>query len=118
MAINFVCYSKCSTCKKAKKWLIENGIEFDERDIVTNKPTADELKLWIEKSNLSIKKFFNTSGVLYREMRLKDKINDMTFDEQIEVLASDGKMVKRPILITDNNVLVGFKEKEWEEVFK
>ncbi len=118
MAINFVCYSKCSTCKKAKKWLIENGIEFDEIDIVTNKPTADELKLWIEKSNLSIKKFFNTSGVLYREMGLKDKINDMTFDEQIEVLASDGKMVKRPILITDNNVLVGFKEKEWEEVFK
>lgn len=118
MAINFICYSKCSTCKKAKKWLIENGIEFDERDIVINKPTARELKLWIEKSDLSIKKFFNTSGVLYREMGLKDKINDMSFDEQIEILSSDGKMVKRPILITDNNVLVGFKEKEWEEVFK
>ena len=74
--------------------------------------------MWIEKSDLSIKKFFNTSGVLYREMGLKDKINDMSFDEQIEILSSDGKMVKRPILITDNNVLVGFKEKEWEEVFK
>ena len=118
MAIIFICYTKCITFKKAEIWHIENGIEFDERDIVINKPTAHELKLWIEKSDLSIKKFFNTSGVLYREMGLKDKINDMSFDEQIEILSSDGKMVKRPILITDNNVLVGFKEKEWEEVFK
>ena len=118
MAINFICYSKCSTCKKAKKWLIENGIEFDERDIVINKPTADELKLWIEKSGLSIKKFFNTSGVLYKEMGLKDKLPNMSYDEQIEFLASDGKMVKRPVVITDDKVIVGFKEADWENILK
>lgn len=118
MSIKFIWYPKCSTCRKAKKWLVENGIEFNERHIVDNKPTADELKLWIEKSGLSIKKFFNTSGVLYREMGLKDKLPNMSYDEQIELLASDGKMVKRPIVITDDNVIVGFKEAEWENILK
>lgn len=118
MAVKFICYPKCSTCRKAKKWLIENGIEFDERHIVDNKPTADELKLWIEKSGLSIKKFFNTSGVLYKEMGLKDKLPNMSYDEQIELLASDGKMVKRPVVITDDKVIVGFKEADWENILK
>lgn len=118
MAVKFICYPKCSTCRKAKKWLIENGIEFDERHIVDNKPTADELKLWIEKSGLSIKKFFNTSGVLYKEMGLKDKLPNMSYDEQIELLASDGKMVKRPVVIADDKVIVGFKEADWENILK
>ena len=118
MSIKFICYPKCSTCRKAKKWLVENGIEFEERHIVDNKPTADELKLWIEKSGLSIKKFFNTSGVLYKEMGLKDKLPNMSYDEQIELLASDGKMVKRPVVITDDKVIVGFKEADWENILK
>ena len=118
MSIKFICYPKCSTCRKAKKWLVENGIEFEERHIVDNKPTADELKLWIEKSGLSIKKFFNTSGVLYKEMGLKDKLPNMSYDEQIELLASDGKMVKRPVVITDDKVIVGFKESDWENILK
>ena len=118
MAVKFIFYPKCSTCRKAKKWLVENGIEFDERHIVDNKPTADELKLWIEKSGLSIKKFFNTSGVLYKEMGLKDKLPNMSYDEQIELLASDGKMVKRPVVITDDKVIVGFKEADWENILK
>lgn len=118
MAVKFICYPKCSTCRKAKKWLVENGIEFDERHIVDNKPTADELKLWIEKSGLSIKKFFNTSGVLYKEMGLKDKLPNMSYDEQIELLASDGKMVKRPVVITDDKVIVGFKEADWKNILK
>lgn len=118
MAVKFICYPKCSTCRKAKKWLVENGIEFDERHIVDNKPTADELKLWIEKSGLSIKKFFNTSGVLYKEMGLKDKLPNMSYDEQIELLSSDGKMVKRPVVITDDKVIVGFKEADWENILK
>ncbi len=118
MSVNFICYPKCSTCRKAKKWLVENGIEFEERHIVDNKPTAHELKLWIEKSGLSIKKFFNTSGVLYKEMGLKDKLPNMSYDEQIELLASDGKMVKRPVVITDDTVIVGFKEAEWENILK
>lgn len=118
MSIKFICYPKCSTCRKAKKWLVENGIEFDERHIVDNKPTADELKLWIEKSGLSIKKFFNTSGVLYKEMGLKDKLHNMSYDEQIKLLASDGKMVKRPVVITDDTVIVGFKEADWENILK
>ena len=118
MSIKFICYPKCGTCRKAKKWLVENGIEFEERLIVDNKPTADELKLWIEKSGLSIKKFFNTSGVLYKEMGLKDKLPNMSYDEQIELLASDGKMVKRPVVITDDKVIVGFKESDWENILK
>lgn len=114
----FIEYPKCSTCKKAKKWLVDNNIDFDERDIVINKPTKDELKLWIEKSGLPIKKFFNTSGVLYREQGIKDKLPNMSDDEQIELLASDGKMVKRPIVVYDDVVLVGFKEADWESKLK
>ena len=118
MAIKFIQYPKCGTCRKAKKWLVDNNIDFEERDIVINKPTKDELKLWIEKSGLPIKKFFNTSGVLYREQGIKDKLPNMSDDEQIELLASDGKMVKRPIVVYDDVVLVGFKEADWESKLK
>lgn len=112
----FVCYPKCSTCKKAEKWLTDNGIAFELRDIKTNNPTADELKAWHKKSGLPLKRFFNTSGILYREMGLKDKLEDMTEEEQIKLLASDGMLVKRPIAVTDDTVLVGFKESEWEKL--
>ena len=118
MTIKFIQYPKCGTCRKAKKWLVDNNIDFDERDIVINKPTKDELKLWIEKSGLPIKKFFNTSGVLYREQGIKDKLPNMSDDEQIELLASDGKMVKRPIVAYDDVVPVGFKEADWESKLK
>lgn len=112
----FVCYPKCSTCKKAEKWLSDNGIAYELRDIKTNNPTAEELKSWYEKSGLPLKRFFNTSGMLYREMGLKEKLGDMTEEEQIALLASDGMLVKRPIAVTDNTVLVGFKESEWEKL--
>ncbi len=112
----FIEYPRCTTCKKAKKWLQENNIEFDERNIVEEKPTKDELKNFFEKSGLPLKRFFNTSGVLYREMGLKDKIKDMSEEEQLELLATDGKLVKRPLLINDNTVLVGFKEEEWNKL--
>lgn len=114
----YICYPKCSTCKKAQKWLDDNGIEYETRDIKENNPTYDELKEWHGKSNLPLKKFFNTSGLLYRSMNLKDKLVDMSEEEQLELLATDGMLVKRPIIITDNTVLVGFKEKEWENVLK
>ena len=107
----FVCYPKCSTCMKAKKWLEEKEIEFEQRDIKEEKPTAEELK-----SGLPLKRFFNTSGKLYKEMQLKDRIPNMSEDEQIELLASDGMLVKRPILVQNEKVLVGFKEKEWQEI--
>ncbi len=114
----YVCYPKCSTCKKAQKWLDDNGIEYETRDIKENNPTYDELKEWHSKSSLPLKKFFNTSGLLYRSMNLKDKLADMSEEEQLELLATDGMLVKRPIIITDNTVLVGFKEKEWENILK
>ena len=104
----FVCYPKCSTCMKAKKWLEEKEIEFEQRDIKEEKPTAEELKTWWRKSGLPLKRFFNTSG--------KDRIPNMSEDEQIELLASDGMLVKRPILVQNEKVLVGFKEKEWQEI--
>ena len=110
----FVCYPKCSTCMKAKKWLEEKEIEFEQRDIKEEKPTAEELKTWWRKSGLPLKRFFNTSGKLYKEMQLKDRIPNMSEDEQIELLASDGMLVKRPILVQNEKVLVGFKEKEWQ----
>lgn len=110
----FIEYPKCTTCKKAKKHLETLGVEFEDRHIVEDNPTADELKEWIVKSGYPVKKFFNTSGMKYREMGLKDKLADMTDDEKIELLASDGMLVKRPLLITDDRILVGFKEKEWE----
>lgn len=114
----FLCYSRCTTCQKAKKWLLENGISFEERHIKEENPTKEELKLWHEKSGLPIKKFFNTSGVLYKEYKVKDKLPNMTEDEQFELLATDGLMVKRPMLICDDMVLVGFKEAEWSEKLK
>lgn len=109
----FIEYPRCTTCKKAKKWLEENNITFQQRDIVENKPSKDELKKWYEKSGLPIKKFFNTSGVLYKEMGLKDKLSDMTEDEQLTLLSTDGKLVKRPIVVNEDFILVGFKEDEW-----
>lgn len=112
----FLCYSKCGTCRKAEKWLLDKGIEFEKRDIKTDNPNKDELKKWQEMSGLPLKKFFNTSGQSYRSMGLKDKLLDMTEDEMLELLASDGMLVKRPIFITgENKVLVGFKEITWEE---
>lgn len=112
----FVFYSKCSTCKKAKKWLDENKIEYEERDIKGDNPTSDELKEWITRSNYPIKRFFNTSGIIYRELGLKDKLDNMTDDEKILLLATDGMLVKRPIFVQDDIVLVGFKEEEWNKI--
>lgn len=112
----FICYPKCSTCKKAEKWLKEKGVEYTVRNIADENPTYDELKEWHRRSGLELKKFFNTSGVLYREMKLKDKLADMSEEEQLRLLATDGMLVKRPIVVKDNKVLVGFKENEWESI--
>lgn len=111
----FIEYPKCTTCKKAKKWLDDHHIEYTDRHIKDENPTAEELSKWLEISGLPIRKLFNTSGVLYREMQLKDKLPDMTEEEMINLLASDGMLVKRPVLINGSTVLTGFKEKEWEE---
>ena len=111
----FVYYPKCSTCKKAKKWLEENNIEFEERHIIDDNPTYEELKQWYEKSGLSLNRFFNTSGMKYRELKLKDKRPEMSEDEQLKLLATDGMLVKRPVIVSDDVVLTGFKVKEWEE---
>lgn len=111
----FVCYPKCSTCKKAQKWLDENGKNYEIRDIKTDKPTEDELAEWWEKSGVPLKRFFNTSGNLYKEMKLKDRLPEMSEADQISLLATDGMLVKRPILVSEDKVLVGFREKEWEE---
>ena len=107
----FIEYPKCTTCRKAK-----NNVDFEDRDIVLNNPTEEELGKWIMLSGVEIKKFFNTSGVLYREMNLKDKLKDMSQEEMIKLLASDGKLVKRPLLITEEKVLVGFKEETYKEI--
>lgn len=112
----FVCYPKCSTCKKAQKYLDEHGVSYELRDIKTNNPTKEELREWYEKSGLELKRFFNTSGTLYKEMKLKEKLPDMTEEEKLMLLATDGMLVKRPIFIGSGRVLVGFKEKEWEEL--
>jgi arsenate reductase len=111
----FIEYPRCSTCRKAKKWLDEHEIEYEDRDIVKDNPQKEELKEWYEKSDLTLKRFFNTSGKVYRELKLKDKLPDMTEDEQLELLATDGMLVKRPIIVSDNYITTGFKEKEWEE---
>ena len=111
----FVYYPKCSTCKKAKKWLEENNIEFEERHIIEDNPTYEELKEWYEKSGLSLNRFFNTSGMKYRELKLKDKRPEMSEDEQLKLLATDGMLVKRPVIVSDSVILTGFKVKEWEE---
>lgn len=116
--MKFICYPKCTTCQKAKKWLDDNGIAYDLRDIKENNPTLAELKEWHKKSRLSLKKFFNTSGLLYKSMQLKDKLADMSEEEQYKLLASDGMLVKRPIIVKGDTVIVGFKEKEYEEALK
>ena len=108
-------YPRCSTCRKAKKWLDEHNIEYEDRDIIKNNPQKEELKEWYQKSQLPLKRFFNTSGKVYRELKLKDKLPEMTEDEQLEILSTDGMLVKRPIIVTEDIVLTGFKEKEWEE---
>lgn len=114
----FIEYPKCTTCKKAKKWLEENGVEFTDRHIVEDNPSKEELKEWYEKSGLPLKRFFNTSGVKYKEMKLKDKLPEMSEEEQVELLATDGMLVKRPLLIGETFVILGFKEQAWEEVCK
>lgn len=112
----FVCYPKCSTCQKAKKWLEGQGLEFEERHIVQENPTFEELKEWHQKSGLPLKKFFNTSGMLYKEMHLKDQLPTMSEEEQYRLLATNGMLVKRPILVNEDKVLVGFKEAEWAKL--
>lgn len=111
----FIEYPKCTTCKKAKKWLDDHGLQYTDRHIKEENPTADELKTWHAKGGLPLKRFFNTSGVLYKEMHLKDKLPEMSEEEQFQLLATDGMLVKRPIIVTEDKVLTGFKEKEWEE---
>lgn len=111
----FVYYPKCSTCQKAKKWLDAHKIAYEERDIKTENPSKEELKEWYEKSGMELKKFFNTSGMLYKSMQLKDKLPGMTEEEQLELLGTDGMLVKRPILVGDDFVLTGFKEAQYEK---
>lgn len=118
MKLLFVEYPKCTTCKKAKAFLDANGLDYTDRHIKEENPSVDELKEWIEKSGLDIKRFFNTSGVLYREQGLKDKLGSMSEDEKLTILSSDGMLVKRPILVGDDFVLVGFKESQWAEKFE
>lgn len=116
--ILFIEYPKCTTCQKAKKWLDENGIEYSDRHIKEDNPTYDELKKWHEISGLPLKKFFNTSGLLYKSMNLKDKIPEMSEDEQLKLLASDGMLVKRPLIVGDDYTLTGFKAEEWDKKIK
>lgn len=111
----FVCYDKCGTCKKAEKYLQENKIEVTKRDIKTENPSLEELTAWYKKSGLPLKRFFNTSGNLYKSLQLKDKLPTMSEEEQLNLLATDGMLVKRPIVVDDAFVLVGFKEAEWKE---
>ena len=113
----FIEYTKCSTCQKAKKWLQDNKIKFEDRNIIEENPTAEELKRWIKLSGKDIKKWFNTSGLKYRELKLSQKLNNMTDEGKIDILASDGMLVKRPIFISDDGILIGFKQEEWEEFF-
>ena len=111
----FLEYPKCSTCQKAKKWLDENGVKYIDRHIKEDNPSAEELKSWYEKSGQPLKKFFNTSGLIYKNMGLKDKLPEMTEEEQLDLLASAGMLVKRPLIVGEDYVLIGFKVKEWEE---
>lgn len=114
----FLYYPRCSTCQKAKKWLEEHNVEFTERNIVEENPNFDELQTWYRQSGLPIKKFFNTSGLIYKEMQLKDKLPLMSEEEQLKLLATNGMLVKRPIVISEDNVLIGFKEAEWKILAK
>ena len=109
----FICYPKCTTCQKAKKWLESQGIAYTERNIAEENPTYAELKEWYKKSGLPLKRFFNTSGLLYKSMQLKDKLPEMSEDEQLKLLATDGMLVKRPLVVDGDTVLTGFKEAEW-----
>ena len=112
--LKFICYPKCTTCQKAKKWLDDNQIAYELRDIKLDNPTLDELAAWYSQSGLPLKKFFNTSGLLYKSLDLKSKLSTMSEEEMLALLATDGMLVKRPILVGDDFVLVGFKESEWE----
>ena len=114
----FLCYPKCSTCQKARKWLEEQEISFDERDIKQNNPTKEELRTWYARSGLPLKRFFNTSGMQYKALGLKDKLPDMSEEEQLALLATDGMLVKRPLLVDEDFVLPGFKQAEWEQTLK
>ncbi len=114
--IKFICYPKCTTCQKAKKWLDDNGIGYELRDIKLDNPTLDELTVWYKQSGLPLKKFFNTSGLLYKSLDLKNKLPTMTDEEMLKLLATDGMLVKRPLLVGDDFVLVGFKEVEWNNI--
>ena len=116
MSVLFLEYPKCSTCKRAKAWLTENGVAFDDRHIAEDNPTAEELKAWWEKSGLPLKKFFNTSGLVYKEQSLKERLPDMSEEEQLALLATNGMLVKRPLVIGEDFVLIGFKEAEWERL--
>ena len=113
--LKFICYPKCTTCQKAKKWLDDNKIKYELRDIKEDNPTFEELSKWYKMSGLPLKKFFNTSGLLYKSLGLKDKLSNMSEEEQLRLLATDGMLVKRPLLIGEDFLLVGFKEKEWSE---
>lgn len=112
----FIQYPKCTTCKKAENWLKEKKVSYESRNIKEQNPTAEELTAWIQKSGLPVRKFFNTSGLLYKELQLKDKLGSMSEKEMIDLLATDGMLVKRPLLIGDDGVCVGFKEAEWEKL--
>ena len=114
----FLQYPRCSTCQKAKKWLDDNGIPYEDRHIKEDNPTYEELKTWYEKSGLPLKKFFNTSGIQYRALELKDKLPTMTEEEQLRLLATDGMLVKRPLVVTETAVLTGFKAEDWEKKLK
>ena len=116
MMLKFICYPKCTTCQKAKKWLDDNKIEYELRDIKEDNPKLEELTAWYKQSGLPLKKFFNTSGLLYKSMELKDKLPTMSEEEQLKLLATDGMLVKRPLLIGEDFALVGFKESEWNEI--
>ena len=116
--LKFICYTKCSTCQKARKWLDENNIEYEFRDIKLENPSLEELTAWYKRSGLPLRKFFNTSGLLYKSMELKTKLPNMTDEEMLALLATDGMLVKRPLAIGDDFVLVGFKEAEWVEKLK
>ncbi len=116
--LKFICYPKCTTCQRAQKWLDDNKVGYELRDIKLDNPTLEELTKWYKESGLPLKKFFNTSGILYKSLDLKNRLPDMTEDEMISLLATDGMLVKRPLVVGDNFVLVGFKENEWIDAVK
>lgn len=114
--LKYICYPKCTTCQRARKWLDDNNVEYELRDIKLDNPSFEELSEWYKKSGLPLKKFFNTSGLLYKSLGLKDKLPLMTEEEMLRLLSTDGMLVKRPLLITDDSVFVGFKENEWSSI--